>query len=113
MQAVDNTLPALGERPAYTSIGCYPIVYYTRDGLTICAECANRPIDEGQAVIAGEVYWEGPPVDCEDCGRSLESAYGDPDEKGCENPGRYCKCQECQDNMADIAYEEARDREGE
>lgn len=29
--------------------------------------------------LVGEVFYEGPPEECGDCGKSIESAYGDPD----------------------------------
>lgn len=44
--------------------------------------------------------------------RMIEEHFGGDDEnEGCQNPGRHCKCEECQDAMADILYDEARDRE--
>lgn len=61
--------------------GGYPVQYYTKDGLTVCPECANRDVDQSQEVVGGDVYWEGPPTPCEDCGELIESAYGDPEEK--------------------------------
>ncbi len=70
-----------GTLPAYAWPGGYPVIYFTKDGLTICPKCANREIDSAQAVIAGDVYWEGPTIQCNDCNADLESAYGDPEEK--------------------------------
>jgi hypothetical protein len=35
-------------------------------------------------VVAGDVYYEGPPLICDDCGVEIESAYGDPDEEESE-----------------------------
>lgn len=69
-----------GTLPAHAWPGGYPLYYYTRDGLTVCAECANREVDDTQAVIGQDVYWEGPVQVCEDCGKGIESAYGDPEE---------------------------------
>jgi hypothetical protein len=55
------------------------MVYDTQDGLTVCPDCANEP-DTSDPVVSGDVYWEGPAMSCDDCGRPIESAYGDPDE---------------------------------
>ena len=65
-----------GKLPAFTSLGGYTMAYYTQDGLTVCAPCANKE-DTSDPVIAGDVYWEGPELECDDC--VIESAYGDPD----------------------------------
>lgn len=70
--------PDGAELPAYAWPGGYPVAYYTRDGLTVCARCANDP-DTSDPVIAGDIYWEGPTLTCEDQGEPIESAYGDPD----------------------------------
>ncbi len=70
--------PDGAELPAYAWPGGYPVVYYTRDGLTVCARCANDP-DTSDPVTAGDIYWEGPTLACEDKGEPIESAYGDPD----------------------------------
>ena len=80
--------------PAYAWPGGYPMVYITENGLTICPKCANDA-DTSDPVVAGDVYWEGPDMTCEDgsqCGSLsdggpspswsagvIESAYGDPD----------------------------------
>lgn len=75
--------PDTGELPAYAWPGGYPMIYYTADGLTICPRCANDP-DKGDEPIAGDIYWEGPPIACEDAGEMMESAYGDPDAGTCD-----------------------------
>ncbi len=68
-----------GKLPAYAWPGGYPIIYLTRDGLTICPACANRDVDSQEEVIAADVYYEGPTLTCEDCETAqIESAYGDP-----------------------------------
>lgn len=68
--------PVTGILPTYAWPGGYQLFYLTRNGLTICPSCANE--DTSDAVIAGDAYWEGPTIDCDDCGRGIESAYGDP-----------------------------------
>ena len=67
-----------GTLPAFAWPGGYTLIYYTRDGETVCADCANREVDDSQAVIGQDIYWEGPALDCGDCGKVLESSYGDP-----------------------------------
>lgn len=58
----------------------YPVVYYTKDGRGVCTACANREIDQAQAVVDVAIYYEGPPFTCEDCEKIvIESAYDDPD----------------------------------
>lgn len=67
-----------GTLPAYAWPGGYQIIYLTRDGEVVCPECANREVDQAQEVIAGDIFYEGPPEFCADCNREIESAYGDP-----------------------------------
>ena len=58
--------------------GLYPVIYFTVNGLIVCPHCANREVDSSQRVIAGDIYWEGPDLTCEDCEAPMASAYGDP-----------------------------------
>ncbi len=94
-----------GKLPAYAWPGGYAIVYYTQDGGSLCAGCANGengseatterrdgftdpvPSDEAQwLLVAAEPYWEGPVKHCDHCNKELPSEYGDPDEE--KNDGR-------------------------
>lgn len=69
-----------GTLPAYAWPGAYPVIYLTRDGSVLCPDCANKPEDEcSDPVVVGDVFWEGTPLECDDCGKSMESAYGDPE----------------------------------
>ena len=89
-RSVEALRDANGRLPFYAWPGGYPMVYLTADGLTICPKCANDP-DTSDPVTSGDVYWEGPAMQCEDgsqCGAMvggswsrgmIESAYGDPD----------------------------------
>lgn len=91
MATLDTLRDDDGRLPAYVWPGGYTMVYYTADGLMICARCANDP-DTSDPVVDGDVYWEGPAVPCDDgsqCGAMvggswtsgvIESAYGDSDE---------------------------------
>jgi len=74
----DMERTADGRLAAHAWPGCYPLAYLTRDGLTVCPECANAP-DTSDPVTAQLVRWEGPAEQCDDCGCSMETAYGDPD----------------------------------
>jgi hypothetical protein len=69
-----------GSLAAFAWPGGYPLYYVTVNGDTICPECANRDTDYGQRPIARDVHWEGEPIACDDCGKDIESAYGDPDD---------------------------------
>lgn len=49
-------------------------------GDVLCAKCASiaqRLMPK--AVFVPFIYWEGPAVDCAECGKVLASEYGDPD----------------------------------
>jgi len=75
-----------GKLPAYAWPGGYPIIYYTEDGGELCPDCANGKnnseadpthYDPQWKLIAGDVYWEGPPIQCAHCNKDIESAYGE------------------------------------
>ncbi len=77
-----------GKLPAYAWPGGYPIIYSTSDGAWLCPACANgeNGSDANEAsddpqwrLIACDVHWEGPDLQCEHCNADIESAYGDPD----------------------------------
>jgi hypothetical protein len=60
--------------PDFAWPGGYTIAYYTRDGSTLCAECARNKLAE---VEAADTYDEGPDVQCDGCNATLESSYGE------------------------------------
>ena len=60
--------------PAFTSLGCYPIVYLTARNEPMCAACASR--NEPSEPATHGVHWEGEPIECEGCSADIESAYG-------------------------------------
>ena len=83
-----------GKLPAYAWPGGYPIVYFTADMGTLCPSCANGengsrsadtdidpgcPDDDQWRIVAYNLFLEGENVDCEHCGFTMCSAYGDPD----------------------------------
>lgn len=67
---------------AYHSLG-YETVY-VKDGAMICASCINKIAKEDEEEAKQYVattYWEGTPMECEECGEMIQSIYGDPDEE--------------------------------
>lgn len=73
--------------------GGYPLFYLTRDGGTLCPQCANRENgsiahtgcanisqcaehDAQWCIVASDVHWEGEAIECDHCGNVVESAYG-------------------------------------
>jgi hypothetical protein len=92
-----SVLDFLGARDEYrigglpSSTEGYPLRYYTADGDSMCADCVNglngslAPDPDSDCeqwtIVACEVYWEGPTLNCSHCYAKIESAYGDP-----ENP---------------------------
>jgi len=72
-----------GRLPAYSFPGGYPLYYITKDGGVLCADCANddRPanVDEFDAqwyITDAEVNYEDDSLYCDNCGKQIESAYG-------------------------------------
>ena len=76
-----------GTLPAYAWPGGYQMIYFCGDGSIICPECANKldqnppeaPILDYEVLSASDVFWEGEEIICENCNRSIESAYGVPE----------------------------------
>lgn len=66
-----------GELVSYVWPGGYPVFYLDKQGNVLCPECANRPVDQVQEVVAADVNWEDGALYCDDCGRRIESAYGE------------------------------------
>src|ERR1700747_2819068 len=72
--------------PFYSWPGSYTIIYLTRGGDTLCAECATKEIrawmydDSDDPPVEYGTYDEGPVIQCDDCNRDIESSYGDPEE---------------------------------
>lgn len=58
--------------PRYTSLGSYPLLYiHLGEGLCHC--CATSV---GCTEADADVLWEGLGYDCDQCGETIESAYG-------------------------------------
>lgn len=65
-----------GRLPSFAWPGGYPLFYVTSAGLVACPDCANA--ETSDPVTACDVHWEGEPLQCDDCGKDIESAYGVP-----------------------------------
>lgn len=69
---------------AFTSVGCYPMIYYTECGDALCADCATKEIrawmydENDDPPTMYDVYFEGADEVCAGCNTVIESAYGDP-----------------------------------
>ena len=71
--------------PAFAWPGGYTIIYVTREGDILCADCMNDPGaadlgNDSARVIGVDTYDDGPPDRCANCNAEIESSYGDPDE---------------------------------
>jgi uncharacterized protein YbaR (Trm112 family) len=80
-QNIDELRDEEGKLPRWAWPGCYPMMYYTRDHLVICPDCANKDdVNPEQEVVAAEANWEDPDLYCEDCNERIPSAYADEDD---------------------------------
>jgi hypothetical protein len=64
-----------------TADGGYPLLYLTDSGVTLCAACAdvNDTEQSHDLLLGADIFYEGQPQECGNCGTLIESAYGDPD----------------------------------
>jgi len=58
--------------------GAYPLIFVTKDGSVICQDCVNKSKEE---CCEGDIYYEGPDIECDECGQMIHSAYGEPGDK--------------------------------
>ena len=73
---MDNKFPEV--TTGYNS-GGYPLLY-VGDGIVLCGNCASKEDKELQKTLKQQPHMEGSPIECDECGKQVESAYGDPDE---------------------------------
>ena len=59
--------------------GGYTVLFTTDDGDVFCGECAEKYFILENEDVTADIYYEGPTVQCDGCGREIESSYGDPD----------------------------------
>ena len=87
MRTIEQVKQAI--REPYAWPGGYPVYTIMADGELLCPDCARHffrqivrstkdKARDGWQAIGAEVYWEGPAQQCAHCGKTLESAYGDP-----------------------------------
>jgi hypothetical protein len=72
-----------GKLPAYARAGGYPIYYLDRENSVMCADCATKSADDPDEIEKFKpesygIHYEGPVINCDQCGAEIESAYGDP-----------------------------------
>lgn len=76
-----------GRWPKYTSMGCYPLFYITRDMSVLCADCMNGDDakvgheDAQWDVVDFDTNWEDATLYCDHCSERIESAYAEPEEE--------------------------------
>ncbi|MBK1683442.1 hypothetical protein [Rhodoferax fermentans] len=69
--------------------GGYPLYYLCADGGVLCSKCANKEIEltstpDAEAdwhIVAADINYEDPHLECSACGEFCESAYGEPIDK--------------------------------
>jgi len=64
--------------PSFTSVGCYTLIYYSKRAEPFCGKCATKHTDECDPITHAGPYDEGPTLECSECGKDIESSYGDP-----------------------------------
>ena len=69
------------ELPYYAWPGGYPIIYIDGQNEILCPECANVALKEEEweewKPQSWDIYYEGFPLECRECGTQIESAYGE------------------------------------
>ena len=65
--------------PSFTSIGCYTIIYVTKNNDCLCGDCATSwdKDNEWNPVKTSSTYDEGPDMECNGCANMIESSYGE------------------------------------
>ena len=69
-----------GRLASYAWPGGYPLFYLCEDGCILCPDCATENADPTEPqwnVVAVDVNWEDPSLNCDHCDRRIESAYAE------------------------------------
>jgi len=66
-----------GKYPSFTFPGLYPLFYLDEENNCLCPDCANKEEEYNSPIIAYDVNWENDSLYCDDCGKRIESAYGE------------------------------------
>lgn len=74
-----------GDGQMHTSLGSYPLQAVCADGEVLCSCCVRDHLPDVLAgeeiqwnVVGVQVHWEGPDDYCAHCGKTMPTAYGDP-----------------------------------
>ena len=70
----------------YTSLGGYPLFFYTSDGAALCFACCAKEYRQvsteirersncGFRVVGAEINYEDKELTCDHCSKAIESAY--------------------------------------
>jgi hypothetical protein len=78
MNKYEEEIQEKGKLPSHSFPGAYPIYYVNQQFSRLCSDCAKESPED---IRYHEVYLEGPPTECDECGKVIESAYGDPEEE--------------------------------
>jgi hypothetical protein len=84
--ATTHDLRATLRAGRFTSVGGYPLFFYTSDGAALCFECAAREYrqlsealrtnaNDGWRVVGVEINYEDATLTCDHCSKPIESAY--------------------------------------
>lgn len=68
-----------GKLIAYAFPGGYPVYYLDREDSVLCPDCANALVPAEQKGLVAALHEEGEPLSCDECGKTIESAYGAPE----------------------------------
>ena len=66
-----------GKYPSFVWPGGYPLFYLDEENNCLCPDCANKEEEYNSPIIAYDVNWENDSLYCDDCGKRIESAYGE------------------------------------
>lgn len=71
--------------PAYSFPGGYPLLYLTEHNTVMCPDCADESLNHEEWEDFKPKHWmiyeEGADISCDECGKGMSSANGDPNEK--------------------------------
>lgn len=77
-ETVNRMMQETGQLHDRSLIGGYPLIYFNRQDEILCASCATEQVDDIKHV---RTYDEGATLNCTNCNKPIESAYGDPEEE--------------------------------
>lgn len=75
---VQKMMEEYGKCLPFTIPGCYTLIYFNEKDEVLCSGCATKVAEE---IIHVRTYDEGPTINCSDCGKEIESSYGEPEEE--------------------------------